>query len=240
MPDSAKGFQFDAAKIGAESSDRDKSVCIIRIIVLVATINYRVIGFVIAYYVIYSSDAVKYDARMRQLNMLSSDMGYAYIGLGCFSVAGWLVTFIPFCYKGAVMGLFSGNLRSNQQIFKVVDESGISPYVILEQEGDLGVYNRGTRALYNFVEHSVYAAPCVIASALIFSFPVMILLISLGVMRMIYVIMYAKNGISLVPGCLFGMGFSFLGHGPPFVCATICQMTMEMLTWVAGLRMLAL
>eukprot|EP00746_Dinoflagellata_sp_MGD_P141621 gnl/MRDRNA2_/MRDRNA2_74702_c0_seq1.p1 gnl/MRDRNA2_/MRDRNA2_74702_c0~~gnl/MRDRNA2_/MRDRNA2_74702_c0_seq1.p1 ORF type:complete len:240 (+),score=43.04 gnl/MRDRNA2_/MRDRNA2_74702_c0_seq1:92-811(+) len=197
--------------------------------VTILTIVPRVVAGAIAF-LIYWLDSDKYDNRMKAINLGGTlELGYAYIAIGFLNFVGFLLNNYPMTYKALVMDGKAGNLRSNMMIYKVnfLEEKKL-PYVVLEEEGDIGVYNRSNRALTHFIENTVGLILCIAASLVIFSVPAMVVVIIFGLGRLLYQMRYAEGG--------YGPG----GHLPPFLICFLSSMIIEMLTWGAGIRMLML
>ena len=65
----------------------------------------------------------------------------------------------PMIYKARIMKGNSGNLRANMSIYRVVgseiESGGVSSHVVLDDEGDVGMYNRANRSLAHLTENLV-------------------------------------------------------------------------------------
>lgn len=194
----------------------------------------RLIGGGIAALIYFFAGKEKYDKRMALLNgsdttgEIPFELGYLYCSIALFNVfVTWLNNF-PMYYKAAIMPGNAGNLRSNMLIYKVnsMEEGNKFPYVVMEEEGEIGEYNRANRALHHFVENSTGLVLCIIAAGTIFSLPVLVLVIIHGLARMLYQYKYAEGG------------YGFGGHAGPFMLHSILIAPIfEMLTWLAGIKM---
>ncbi|CAE8615686.1 unnamed protein product [Polarella glacialis] len=194
----------------------------------------RLIGTAIAM-AIYWPGRATYDQRMSSINGIANgdlELGYVYLAAGVLSILGWFLNSYPMLYKSAVMPGNAGNLRANMQIYKVnTQKGGRMPAVVLEDEGAVGQYNRANRALFHFVENVAPLLPCIFLAGLIFSKAMLALVVVYAVARVWYQVAYSTGG--------YGMGLC--KHALPFFVHTIfVANTIEMLTWIAGVRLLQL
>eukprot|EP00927_Polykrikos_kofoidii_P084966 TRINITY_DN9114_c0_g1_i1.p1 TRINITY_DN9114_c0_g1~~TRINITY_DN9114_c0_g1_i1.p1 ORF type:complete len:276 (-),score=40.38 TRINITY_DN9114_c0_g1_i1:89-802(-) len=203
----------------------------------------RIVGALIAC-AIYLPNQSLYNDRMRRLNFLSGkgsgvasiasmDLGYLYIALFVFSSLTHMMNNIPTMWKSQVMPANAGNLRSNLTIFKVNVPAGsaVMPAVVMDEDGDVGKYNRANRALHHFNENSLPVGLNIVAAGLIFGLPVMIITILYAISRIWYQIAYTKGGYGL--GCC--------QHGVPFALqGVLCAPTVEVLVLITGIKMFIL
>lgn len=192
----------------------------------------RLIGCGIAY-LIYSLAGQEADVRMKNLNkllMFNGELGYLYLAAGSFSLLVTLQNYLPMLFKSQVMPGNAANLRSNMMIYKVNSKPKL-PYVVLEEEGHVGRYNRANRALNHFVENTPSFALCVLMAGLIFPTGVFVLVVAYAIARIWYQYAYATGG--------YGVGVC--KHGVPFGVANILVFPpIEVLVWGIGVRMLCL
>jgi len=132
---------------------------------------------------------------IEHLGGLSMRFGFLYIAAGVWSLLTHILNMYPMVYKSQVFPGNAGNLRSNMQLYKVnfVDKQQL-PYVVMEEDGEIGEYNRANRALHHFIEYSPGVVPCVVLAGVIFPFVVMVLTIIYGIARVWYQIAYAEGG----------------------------------------------
>ena len=82
----------------------------------------------------------------------------------------------PMRYKERFMH-FMGNLRSNPLIFKeATDKSGDAGAIIMADEGVIGSYNRGNRAIHHFLENSLPFVVSLPVAFFLYPFPTFVLL----------------------------------------------------------------
>lgn len=189
----------------------------------------RVIGFVIAYAIFYFGATI--DPVLTKLNLINPNIGYLYLAVGVFSIMGSLLNNLPMIWKGQVMPGNAGNLRSNMAIFRVNAAQGETqfPAVVLQEDGDVGRYNRSNRALAHFNENGLTFALTAIAAGIVFPFPVFVLTCIYAVARIWYQIAYTTGGYGI--GCC--------KHGVPFmVFGALVTPTMELLVFIAGAKLL--
>lgn len=157
----------------------------------------RVIGVGIAV-LIYNFTGTDYAARIQALNNIGGvnfDLQYLYIAIGLFSIYVHFANFYPMIFKQQFLPGSAGNLRSNMFFYKVhqIDEQ-VLPYVVMEEAGEVGEYNRANRALGHFVENGINVAINLLAAGLVFSLPVLILTFLYVKARSLYQMCYASGG----------------------------------------------
>lgn len=196
----------------------------------------RVLGAGFAALIYFFAGKETFDMRIAKLNgaswtgdtMASSfELGYLYFAIAFMNFVVAHLNNYPMYYKSAVMPGNAGNLRANMLIYKVnsMEEGKTYPYVVMEEEGEIGEYNRANRALHHFVENGTALVLCIVASGAIFSLPVFILTILYGFFRMLYQYKYAEGG------------YGFQGHALPFMFhSVLIAPVFEMLTWLAGAK----
>jgi len=105
-------------------------------------------------------------------------------------------------------------------IYKQVGEGASESAVVLNAEGDVGLYNRSNRALYHFIENSSPMIFSVILGSFVYAVPVFVLTCIVVVGRIIYTVGYTKGGYG--------------GHFPGFFLERIAFFTaVSMLLWIA-------
>lgn len=188
----------------------------------------RVITGLIAFGIYYVKKD-KYEARLAKQVGMTEGIGYLFLAGVLFSICCELANMIPTIYKGGVMPGNAGNLRANMAIFKVQQPN--TPYVVMEQEGYIGKYNRANRAMYHFVENGMATLVSLLLAGVIFGEAVFVLALIYVLARVWYQIAYTTGG--------YGMGCC--KHAIPFMVHTIIVAhTLEMLVLIAGVRMVAL
>jgi len=192
----------------------------------------RIIGFLLAF-LIYRLGEKVYDKRMANIENLQFttelEIGYLFLSLAVFSMLTDLLNKLPMLYKQQVMSAEAGNLRANQLIFKVNDDDNQYPAVVLQEDGEVGMYNRANRALHQFNENALPVALNIVALSFIFSLPVFILTICYAIARVWYQMAYASGG--------YGMGFC--QHATPFMLhGFLLPAILEGLCWGTGVFML--
>lgn len=179
------------------------------------------IAFVIAY-CIYKFGAT--DDYNKSIELIPGNLGYTFWAAFVFSLTVWWLNMYPAMrWKPLVMPGNAGNLRVNQNIFKVNGVSGEpnQPYVVLEDEGNVGKYNRANRSLTHFIENVPSLVVNWLLATFVFPFPAFVLMVIFCIGRVLhmlgYVEGYGKHAI--------GFAFTSIGAG-----------TMEMLVFVVALR----
>lgn len=168
--------------------------------------------------------------------------GFVFCALGVFNILAQVLNILPMRFKSQVMKSDSGNLRANMLVYKVAGVDGERhevvgpdgnmqrlPYVVMEDEGELGEYNRANRALQHFNENAGVLPTLAVAGGFVFPLAVLVLASLYAICRIWYQIAYAEGGYGI--GCC--------KHGVPFMChSVLLAPVFEMLVWLIGVRML--
>merc|ERR1712008_21417 len=159
-------------------------------------------------------------------NKVIDNVGYIYLAAFLFSITVWFLNMFPASrFKPLVMGGDAGNFRVNMNIkVNAVDGAPNQPYVVLEDQGSIGMYNRANRSLTNFVENVPSFMLNWLLTAVIMPFPAFVLMAIFCLGRILHMTGYAFGG--------YGK------HGPGFILsALIAASPMEMLVLIIGLKM---
>lgn len=185
----------------------------------------RLLGLGIAYG-LYKLNHETYDGAVAKLKDLNGDLGYLYIAGALLAVLTGFLNMFPTVYKGQVMPFNAGNLRSNMLIYKVNKIRGDQlPYVVMEEEDEVGMYNRANRALHQFNENIPGTLACVLLSGLIFAKPVAALMAVYVLARAVYQVAYSVGG--------YGK------HAIPFaIHSMLVAPVFEMFCWLAAVLLL--
>eukprot|EP00933_Yihiella_yeosuensis_P019304 TRINITY_DN15661_c0_g1_i8.p1 TRINITY_DN15661_c0_g1~~TRINITY_DN15661_c0_g1_i8.p1 ORF type:complete len:247 (+),score=50.96 TRINITY_DN15661_c0_g1_i8:78-818(+) len=194
----------------------------------------RAIGLALAYFAIYAPNKDVYDNRMNLISKAvgadGGSLGYLYFAAGVFQALVHFTNNFPMIQKSKVMPGNAGNLRANMQVYKMLNPLGTapSPYVVLEEEGDVGLYNRANRALYHFTENATAICMLTVLGGLVFHKAIFVLIVLFAVARIWYSIAYTYGGYGLGI-CKHAFGFA-LAH-------VLILPTIEMLVWLTGFMM---
>eukprot|EP00658_Telonema_sp_P-2_P026033 TRINITY_DN204_c0_g1_i2.p1 TRINITY_DN204_c0_g1~~TRINITY_DN204_c0_g1_i2.p1 ORF type:complete len:222 (-),score=61.55 TRINITY_DN204_c0_g1_i2:407-1072(-) len=127
------------------------------------------IGVGIAYFAVYRQNSVKADAKIQLL--ASYELGWIYIGAWVLKVGQLLMNMV----LGSARKKAKVNVP-DQQVYKVKGAQGSSlGYVMMEQDGALGAFNRAQRALQNYNEIYTQFAVYFLLAGLVFPFPVFVI-----------------------------------------------------------------
>ena len=111
------------------------------------------IGYGLAYLIYTYGDTSKYDSRRDICK--SYDLEWLLLSLIIFALIVVWINMYPMRFKERFMGR-KGNLRANMFIYKLAtDQSGEGSAVVLNEDGDIGCYNRGNRSVHHFLENSL-------------------------------------------------------------------------------------
>ena len=147
-------------------------------------------GIASAIYSYGSSDV--YDKRIATIT--TYDLKWLYLSAFIWTFLVIFLNFYPMQFKSKVMLTNSGNLRSNMFIYKLAAEGSSESAVVLNNEGDIGMYNRGNRSLYHFVENSQPVLIGLILNSFVFPYPTFIVICVYALGRVLYAIGYTNKG----------------------------------------------
>lgn len=182
----------------------------------------RVVAGAIAYCVFAFGNNALYT---RQIASLPENGGYLYVGAFVFSVLVFFLNAYPASMKKPlIMPQNAGNLRANMAIYKVIGKEEM-PYVVMEDDGDVGMYNRGNRSLTHFVENAANVIVNFLLGGYVFAFPAFVLIVIFALGRVLHMTGYAGPK---------GYG----AHGPGFGLAMLGGGVLEMLVLIAGIKAL--
>merc|ERR1719272_1405235 len=152
--------------------------------------------------------------------------GYVYVGAGVFSFLVSFLNMFPTAVKAKVMLQESGNLRANMAIYKVAVPAGekAMPYVVMEEDGPVGEYNRANRSLFHFNENAANVVMNFVFAGFVFSFP-----------AMVCICIFAFGRILHQQGYTTGYG----SHGAGFGIAMLSGGTLEALVLITAYKSLS-
>lgn len=166
----------------------------------VCTIPYG-IGAGIAYAIYKFADNAAYVAKIDKIRGADMNLNDVYIAVVVIAFLATLLNNIPMYFKDKVMTGASGNLRANMTISKVnVQTGGKFPYVVLEDEGAIGEYNRSNRSMLHFVENSASVLLSIPAAGYVFPRPTLILTCIYAIGRVMHQQGYVKGYGKHAPG----------------------------------------
>ena len=175
-----------------DEEERDKGSSQGTKAVIFAPIIFSAIGFGIAFAVYKCGSTATYDAKIA--SVVSYGMAYAYASAWVFSRMVQVLNMYPMIYKGRVMRGKSGNLRANMFIYKLVGDKAPENAVVLNEDGDVGCYNRANRSLNHFIENAGGMILSIGLNSFVFAFPSFICVIIFAIGRMWHMSGYAKGG----------------------------------------------
>uniref|UniRef100_A0A7R9ZVT9 Uncharacterized protein n=1 Tax=Pyrodinium bahamense TaxID=73915 RepID=A0A7R9ZVT9_9DINO len=155
----------------------------------------RLVGLGIGFLIFKFGDVSLYQDQIALL--ASKKLGYLYLSVTAVSVlVQWLNVF-PMIYKQKLN--LEGNIRANMQFFKVNSTTNPLPYVVLEEQGVVGEYNRANRSLFHFIENMGGVLLCILCAGFVFPLPAFICTLAFFVGRVAhqigYVSGYGKHGL---------------------------------------------
>ena len=127
-------------------------------------------------------------------------------------------------FKSRVMRQKSGNLRSNMYVFRQHGTNDDHPVVVLDNEGDIGKFNRANRSLHHFGENMGGFLVGMVLAGLVYPFHTLVATISFAVGRILHQIGYTQGGYGLT------------GHAPGFIVASLASAAIEGLLLTVALK----
>jgi hypothetical protein len=189
------------------------------VLVAIATVS-PLIGLAIAFGLWKMSCGAKCTAKMTYL--ASEELHWVCLAAWVFARTIALVNTLPMFYKSGIMGVTAGNLRANMMIYKLANrESDDEPYVILEEDGCVGQYNRANRSLTHMIEN---------LGGFMIAFPIAAYL--LPFVTLVLTIMFSLGRVVHQVGYAGGYG----KHAPGFMLATLASEGIVGLSLLAGLN----
>ena len=134
----------------------------------------------------------KYQTRIDAIK--AWDLQWAYLSAFIWTILVVFLNLYPMQFKSKIMFSNSGNLRSNMHIYKLAAEGSSESAVVLNNDGDIGCYNRGNRSIYHFLENSQPALIGLVLNSLVYPFPVFVTVCFFAVGRILYTIGYSTKG----------------------------------------------
>jgi len=183
----------------------------------------RLVCLLLSFLIYFFGDKAFYDKQIA--TVASGRWGYLYIGVGVFSLlVGWLNLW-PAAVKAKLMA-GHGNLRANMTIYKVNSPEGERslPYVVMEDKGAVGEYNRANRSLFHFNENAAHIVLNIGFAGFVFSLPTMICIIVFAVGRVMHQRGYAFGGYG--------------AHGAGFGISMLSGAVLEGLVWITAVQSL--
>eukprot|EP00929_Paragymnodinium_shiwhaense_P065981 TRINITY_DN33054_c0_g1_i1.p2 TRINITY_DN33054_c0_g1~~TRINITY_DN33054_c0_g1_i1.p2 ORF type:complete len:139 (-),score=21.57 TRINITY_DN33054_c0_g1_i1:248-664(-) len=133
-----------------------------------------------------------------------------------------LLNMTPSFFKSQIMTFSAGNLRANHNIFKVTGGSNL-PYVLFEEEGAVGKYNRANRSLTHVTETGLGMLLAIPFAGYVFPYATVNLVVLYGLGRFFHMI---------------GYSIAYGKHALGFAMSVLANSTLEMLVLVAGIKAL--
>lgn len=185
------------------------------------------LSFGIAFAIYKLGSTSKYDSAAKAaFNADGSGAGaYAFFSAVVWSMLTWWLNMYPLIPKARVM-LANKQIRSNMYIYQVNSSppSEQPQGVLLDESGDVGMYNRANRSMHHFTEWAGGVLFTSLCSINVYPFPVFILIVLLAIGRILHQNGYSTGG--------YGK------HAPGFALATVSYLTIEKLCLIAGVRQL--
>eukprot|EP00418_Pyrodinium_bahamense_P026387 CAMPEP_0179158608 /NCGR_PEP_ID=MMETSP0796-20121207/77397_1 /TAXON_ID=73915 /ORGANISM="Pyrodinium bahamense, Strain pbaha01" /LENGTH=236 /DNA_ID=CAMNT_0020860283 /DNA_START=27 /DNA_END=738 /DNA_ORIENTATION=+ len=158
--------------------------------------------------------------RERMALLASWDLGFLYLCVVVFSILVQWLNVYPTVHKKKLN--LKGDLQANMQFFKVNRIAGPRlPYVVLEDEGTIGEYNRANRSLFHFTENMGGVILCIVCAGFVFHIPTFVCTLAFAIGRVAHQIDYSQGGHG--------------EHARGYVLNLFCALTLEGLVTVVAL-----
>merc|ERR1712216_884039 len=143
------------------------------LLLLVFTIVPALIGFGIAMAIFTWGSTAAYTAKIATCG----DMVWVFASLIVFNRAVAFINSYPaMISKAKIMRQDSKNLRANPFIYQTIGTGAVkNTTIVLQDEGDVGEYNRANRSVHHMVENSLPFAGSIFLVGSYFPFPVFVL-----------------------------------------------------------------
>lgn len=186
------------------------------------------IGLGIAYGIYKFGNTAVYDTGLKEIVSRPGGGHWAHLSAFAFSRVVSFANFYPMLMKSRVMRGKSGNLRANMYIYKAVGKLGEGKpgSVVLNEDGDVGKYNRANRSLHHLVENMATFCVGIALASQAFPFPTFVLTLLFGLGRILHQTGYSSGG--------YGQ------HGKGFLLSTIATNAVDGLLLLTGLKGLEL
>jgi len=173
----------------------------------------------------YTGDKAAYDAKIAVLK--TNELYFLYFSAVILGRLTVTINSMPLVWKSSIMLAGSGNLRANMYIYKVAHESGEAgapgySHVLLDEQGDVGKYNRANRSLHHYTENLAPFFLGVPLASYVFPAATFVLVCIFAIGRVWHQTGYATKGYG--------------AHGGGFALAMLATVTLEGLMLSAGFR----
>uniref|UniRef100_A0A7S1QDF0 Uncharacterized protein n=1 Tax=Alexandrium catenella TaxID=2925 RepID=A0A7S1QDF0_ALECA len=186
----------------------------------------RLVCFLVAYLILRFGDTEYYEAQIAFFNGLTGTRwGYLFLAVVVFSALTSWLNVMPIVLQARVMGIRDSNLSANMYIYRVshvANSRGKVPYVLLEEDGPEGQYNRASRSMHQFIEWAIAVALCIPFAGVIFPAWAFVLTLIFAAGRIWHQWSYVDRGAG--------------GHRGGFLMAIFSSALLEMLVLVVSLR----
>jgi uncharacterized membrane protein YecN with MAPEG domain len=153
-------------------------------------------GFGLAYGIYYALSANslghdhKYDEKMKTI--AEADTWWIYCAAIIFCRMTFFLNLYPMIHKACIMSGKAGNLRANPYIYKVLS-MGMDQAVVMNEDGDVGRYNRANRSLHHNTEWVGNFIVCVVLTGYVFPKPVFVLSLAFCFGRIFHQVGYTNS-----------------------------------------------
>eukprot|EP00801_Mesodinium_rubrum_P009099 Mrub_09129.p1 GENE.Mrub_09129~~Mrub_09129.p1 ORF type:complete len:238 (+),score=15.91 Mrub_09129:96-716(+) len=168
---------------------------------LAFTIIPLIIGFVLALPAYYFIDKEKNKLRMDVV--IVGDQHWVYASV---IVLGWVISFVnmyPITFKQKIMKGNSGNIRSNPFIYKQIGTNAMENVVIMNEDGDIGAFNRANRSIHHMIENYGAVLAGLYMSGVVMPIPTFIGIVVFAIGRIAHQIGYTTGYGGHAIGFLF-------------------------------------
>ena len=177
------------------------------------------IGIGIACLIHFLGSNDKYEKRLVQAH--DNEMQWGFLAAFIFGMSVWILNVYPEFHKARIM--VPGDLWSNVFIYRLAAEDpNESSCVVVNNEGDVGRYNRAHRGLYHFIENVLPVVFALPFTLYVYPFPSFVLTCIYCVGRIIYIHGYAV--------------YFYNGRTPGYILERMSMCTILGLCLIAGIK----
>ena len=146
--------------------DDDRSAKAARVVAILTVVP-ALIGFGLAAALVQACNANHVLTKIALVRVYDLQWLYLSLFVLCRTVA--YINMYPMVFKARVFLRKSGNLRANMYIFKQIGDGAKGDVaVVLQDEGDAGMYNRANRSLHHFTESASTTVAAVLLAGFVY------------------------------------------------------------------------
>jgi len=196
-----------------------ESAKMLKMLVAMLTVP-RVVGIGSAFLVLTFGASGLYRVKLGKI--AENDLGYLYLSAFVMSALVQWLNVYPMLFKQKL--LIKGNMRANMCFFKMCVAGPATgkptPYVVMEEEGVVGEYNRANRSMFHFNENLGGVLLNLLLAGFVFPLPAFVCVVVFALGRVLHQVGYASGGYGKhAPGFMLTMLAMFCLEGMVLIAA---------------------